>query len=179
MFSFLKKLFKKEQPKPIITRQQIQQEYQKHPKLCKQCKQPIPYRKRINFFCSKSCAVSFNNRLRKTQPKSSQRWKKRFALIEAAGQFPCNPRTSQTNNKVAKKYLLQKYGAKCSICGIKKWFGKPILLIVDHIDGNATNNKLQNFRLVCPNCDSQLPTFAGRNRGKGRQSRRYNYWSSK
>ena len=45
----------------------------------------------------------------------------------------------------------------------------------DHIDGDATNNRRENLRLVCPNCDSQLPTYKSRNRGKGRHFRRQRY----
>ena len=38
--------------------------YNKNPKLCKQCKEPIPYKKRNNEFCSQSCATKYNNSLR-------------------------------------------------------------------------------------------------------------------
>lgn len=44
--------------------------YNKHPKLCKQCKEPIPYERRENEFCSKSCATKYNNSLRK--PKTEE-----------------------------------------------------------------------------------------------------------
>jgi hypothetical protein len=46
-----------------------------------------------------------------------------------------------------------------------------LTLWTDHIDGNATNNHPSNFRLICPNCDSQSDTFGGKNYGKGRKSR--------
>jgi hypothetical protein len=53
--------------------------------------------------------------------------------------------------------------------------GRPLVLVLDHIDGNSENNRRDNLRLVCPNCDSQLPTFKMRNKGKGRYSRRQRY----
>lgn len=52
---------------------------------------------------------------------------------------------------------------KCSICGISDWMNKPISLHLDHIDGDRTNNTLENLRWLCPNCHSQTDTYAGRN----------------
>lgn len=65
-----------------------------------------------------------------------------------------------------KSYLEQREGKKCSICGIDSWLGQPIPLVCDHIDGDCSNNNLDNFRLICNNCDSLLPTFKGRNKKK-------------
>ena len=53
---------------------------------------------------------------------------------------------------------------KCNICRQEpKWQGKPIVLILDHINGIRNDHRLMNLQFVCPNCNSQLPTFAGKN----------------
>lgn len=52
---------------------------------------------------------------------------------------------------------------KCAWCGRKIWRGLPILLELDHIDGDHLNNEIENLRLLCPNCHAQTPTYKGRN----------------
>jgi Zn finger protein HypA/HybF involved in hydrogenase expression len=52
---------------------------------------------------------------------------------------------------------------KCSECGqLSEWNGKPLVLHLDHINGDSSDNKLENLRILCPHCHSQTPTFAGR-----------------
>lgn len=46
------------------------------------------------------------------------------------------------------------------------WAEKQLPLILDHINGNNLDNSPDNLRLLCPNCDSQLPTRGGANRGR-------------
>ena len=45
--------------------------------------------------------------------------------------------------------------------------------VVDHIDGNAANNKRDNLRCICPNCDSQLDTYKSKNKNGARSYYRY------
>ena len=43
---------------------------------------------------------------------------------------------------------------KCSICDLPaEWQGKPLVLTLDHINGISNDNRLENLRWVCPNCD--------------------------
>jgi hypothetical protein len=46
------------------------------------------------------------------------------------------------------------------------WNGKPLKLILDHIDGNRRDNRPEMLRYLCANCDSQLNTRGGGNRGR-------------
>ena len=55
----------------------------------------------------------------------------------------------------------------CSCCTLGEWNNKPIVLELDHIDGDNRNNEPSNLRLLCPNCHSQTPTFRGRNINNG------------
>lgn len=47
----------------------------------------------------------------------------------------------------------------CENCGISNWCNKPITLELEHIDGNNKNNRLENLKILCPNCHSQTPTY--------------------
>lgn len=72
----------------------------------------------------------------------------------------------------AKNYLIEQRGYACEICGISEHNNKPLMLQVDHINSDSTNNHPDNLQLICPNCHSQTEGYAGANRGSGRQSRR-------
>jgi hypothetical protein len=76
-------------------------------------------------------------------------------------------------SRYIKRYLREKFANKCCLCGWAKVNSRTggIPLVADHIDGNWHNNTESNLRLICPNCDSLLPTYAGLNRGNGRINR--------
>ena len=67
-----------------------------------------------------------------------------------------------------RNYILAKQNELCAICGIEQdWNGQPLVFILDHINGDSTYHNVNNLRMICPNCDSQLPTFKSKNRGRG------------
>lgn len=74
-------------------------------------------------------------------------------------------------NAALKKYMLEDLHIpnKCAICSISQWQGKDLVLELDHIDGNSSNNDISNLRLLCPNCHSQTDTFRGRSINTGKQ----------
>jgi hypothetical protein len=78
-----------------------------------------------------------------------------------------------TARKHAKRYLMHFNGNTCSICGVTEWMDKPVPLVCDHIDGNSRNNNIDNFRLVCCNCDAQLPTYKSKNKNGRKYDREY------
>ena len=44
---------------------------------------------------------------------------------------------------------------KCKCCGISKWNNQPLVLEIDHIDGQYWNNTKENLQFLCPNCHAQ------------------------
>ena len=58
----------------------------------------------------------------------------------------------------------------CDWCGIgPEWNGKPLSLELDHINGIANDHRIENLRLLCPNCHSQTPTYKSKNKNSTRK----------
>ena len=56
----------------------------------------------------------------------------------------------------------------CEACGVTNiWNGYKLSLHLDHINGEHSDNRLENLRILCPNCHSQTSTYAG----KGKKSK--------
>lgn len=55
---------------------------------------------------------------------------------------------------------------RCSRCARTSWEGQAIPLQLDHVNGDRTDNRLDNLRVLCPNCHSLTDTWCGRNKGR-------------
>lgn len=71
-----------------------------------------------------------------------------------------------------KEYVILTRGHACEICHQTEWMGQPIPLVLDHINGRSSDNRLDNLRVVCGNCDMQLPTYKSKNKNSDRKSRK-------
>lgn len=105
---------------------------------------------RHNIFCSRNCANIHNWNIKKENIYKNN----------GIGNFSI---------KTIKKYIIDEHGYKCSICNNTEWNNQPIPLVLDHINGRAADNNLENLRLVCGNCDMQLPTYKSKNKNSDRK----------
>lgn len=71
-------------------------------------------------------------------------------------------KNSTACNSTVRRLLVKTLGwqERCVECGIEnEWNGRPIILHLDHINGDNTNNEPGNLRFLCPNCHSQTSTY--------------------
>ncbi|UYP20387.1 HNH endonuclease [Rhodococcus sp. Z13] len=74
--------------------------------------------------------------------------------------------TRRKETKILRRALIE-FGRpyECEGCGTgPEWLGSPLVLHVDHIEGNPYDSRPENLRFLCPNCHSQTPTWCGRHR---------------
>lgn len=81
-------------------------------------------------------------------------------------------------SRTSLKVRLYKEGIKkheCEECGQGEiWRGKKMSLILDHINGIHNDNRIENLRIICPNCNSTMETHAGKNTKKAIEKREKN-----
>jgi ribosomal protein S14 len=78
----------------------------------------------------------------------------------------CVENSTYTSISTLKKRLIRegRLAEKCYVCDMGPvWREKTLVLVLDHINGKKMDHRIQNLRLVCPNCNSQLETHCGRN----------------
>lgn len=80
--------------------------------------------------------------------------------IEEVFCFPSNVAPQHVKTRALREGLLEE---KCYECEITEWRGKPITLHLDHINGEKLDNRLENLRILCPNCHQQTDTWGTKN----------------
>lgn len=136
-------------------------------------------------YCNRSCSASAVNRnwpKRKRKEPSATcgfcgigRWprmrngEKVFSVCSCPQAWAS--RVLVEHSSPANKGLLIRYGLlkeECSKCGIgTSWQDEPIVLELDHVNGNKYDNRIENLRILCPNCHSQTATFRNKSRPDG------------
>lgn len=202
-------------------------QYEKNPKLCKQCGKPISwldYSRLQKVFCDSSCAASYTNKRRERKKWAStpltrkedenhikcycsqcgdyigvllankprkicdsclslkrgqrdqafEQWRRGEDPPSFSYNTPSlKGELTHTAKKRIKEFLLEENDHKCAICGCSDmWNNSPLTFILDHINGDWSDQRKENLRLICPNCNSQLETTKSKKVGTGRLSRR-------
>lgn len=81
-------------------------------------------------------------------------WKKVF----------CKNSDFRSRHEIIRRLLRSKHwDYACQCCGISEWQGQKLSLQLHHKNGIKNDHRIINLELLCPNCHSQTPTFAGRN----------------
>lgn len=144
-------------------------------------------------FCSRSCANSrqFTQESKDLKSRKTRAWldsltdKERKILnqkLHDNGIRANKARTEQqriklletpteelSHGSIRKRILLEQEN-KCNRCELDTWLEEPLVLELEHKDGNSKNNKRDNLEGLCPNCHSLTPTWRGRNKNTGKKT---------
>lgn len=144
-------------------------------------------------FCSRSCAAGHNNRVSPKRAGALVKCQGCDVELKGAGRCFCSNACQQSHQRLqfiqawkagnvsgqvgmsisrhVRAYLVERCEGCCERCGCHSWRSAPVLLQVDHRDGDHTNCCEANLWMICPNCHAQQPTSGSRNRGRGRSDR--------
>jgi hypothetical protein len=121
----------------------------------------------LKTFCGNFKTLKRHLNLQKISTDHFRRINKRSGKVFKTDLNKILVKNSNYVNTTRLKHRLLKSGFLknvCEICGIKdEWQGQPLKMILDHINGDHQDHRIENLRMVCPNCNSQLSTNCGKN----------------
>lgn len=135
-------------------------------RICENCgKTYFKYQEHRGRFCSKECFVEYYKAQQvKSWLNGEYNGDRRFRL-----------------SKAIKEYFMNLKGNVCEVCNkcyVNPYTGLSILQI-HHIDGDATNNRIENLQLLCPNHHAMTENFGSRNKNSKREYRKEEYKKKK
>lgn len=143
-------------------------------------------------YCSRSCAATVNGsrfpKIKKKPPTScrgcgvdthnnafcSNKCQQRHRSATKVGRFVEENSMAASSgllSRVARAWLIDQANSQCTQCGwdaINPVTGKSPLE-VDHVNGDPYDNRLENLRVLCPNCHALTPTSKALNSNKSRK----------
>lgn len=152
-------------------------------KNCKKCNGEFEPVKGLKNYCSQKCA---NTRIHseETRKKISESLKKsekfyiserkkvidrevlREQMKEQRKQQLLSADLSTLKHEGRRSRIMLEQNYCCNKCKLSEWLGQPIMLELEHKDGNNKNNIRENLEALCPNCHSQTEFWRGKNKNK-------------
>jgi hypothetical protein len=134
---------------------------------CGKCGRPIVVNIRAPYFTK--CSICNPPLARKTPQQrvrstKVQKWKRKKG--QSRKEFILSLSYEELTFETLRERILIEQNNKCSKCNNDSWMGEPLVLELEHKDGNNKNDSRSNIEMLCPNCHSLTKTWRGRNKSK-------------
>lgn len=142
------------------------------------CGNDITHKDKRQMYCSRSCSATVTNSLKPKRQKIARPRSIRKTNLQKWLDGEWSGDTKHGLSSSIRKYLIEEADFTCQDgrSGCNGWRGfneKSGLscLTVDHLNGNPSDHRRENLKVMCPNCHSMTPTYGALNKGNGRKHR--------